>query len=243
MRASLPRWFFDWVSGHLLLMMLTRLFKDEGMKNSFSGLSNNQIFVTIALAIGAILLGLWLSYRTLVPPKVTPTNFTLFTPAADVSPFQLTDNNGRSYTNMSLQGHWTFIYFGFVNCQSICPMTMQLLNKMHQILLQQAQNQMPDVVMITVDPDNDTPSRLHDYVTSFNPHFLGVTGAKEQIQQLASNLNIVYTKIKTNNGFTIDHSNSLLLLDPTGRLIAVFTPPLDANSIAQDYQNIVRSSG
>lgn len=213
------------------------------MKNPLSGLSINQIFAVIALAIGAILIGLWFSYRSFTPPKTESSNYTLYSPAADITPFQLTDSNGRSFTNMSLQGHWTFLYFGFTNCTSLCPTTMQLLNKIYQILLQQAQNQMPDVVMVTIDPDNDTPARLRDYVTSFNPHFQGVTGAKEQIQQLASNLNIVYTKVKTSNGFTFDHSGLILLVDPSGRLIAVFSPPLDANSIAQDYQNIVNSSG
>lgn len=213
------------------------------MKNPLTGLSINQIFAVIAIAIGAVLLGLWLSFRSFTPPQTEASDYTLYSPAADITPFQLTDSNGRAFTNLSLQGHWTFIYFGYTNCTTICATTMQLLNNVYQKLLQQAQNQMPNVVMITVDPDNDTPSRLHDYVTAFNPHFQGATGTKDQIQQLASTLNIVYTKVKTNGSFTFDHSGMILLVDPSGRLIAVFSPPLDANSIAQDYQNIVNSSG
>lgn len=213
------------------------------MKNPFSGLTSNQLYAVIALAIGAVLIGLWLSYRSFAPPKPVSTNFTLYTPSVDIAPFQLTDSNDRPFTNLSLQGHWTFLFFGFTNCQSICPITMTLLNNVYQILYQEEQNPMPDVVMITIDPDNDTPSRMHDYVTSFNPHFQGATGDKQQIQQLASSLNVVYMRVKTSNGYTFDHSGSLMLIDPSGRLIALFTPPLDAKSVAEDYANIVNSSG
>lgn len=214
------------------------------MKNPLSGLSGDKLYAVIALAIGAILLGLWFGFKSYsVAPTSAASDYTLFTPALDITPFQLTDSNDRPFTNLSLQGHWTLIYFGFTNCQSICPTTMTMLNNVYQILLQQQQNPMPDVVMITVDPDNDTPARMHDYVTSFNAHFQGVTGEKAQIDQLASNLNIVYTKVKTGNGYTFDHSGAILLVDPSGRLIALFSPPLDAKSVAGDFTNIVNSSG
>lgn len=213
------------------------------MKNRLTGLSMKQIFAIIVVVIVAILLGVWLSFRSFTPPQTEASDYTLYSPAADITPFQLTDSNGRKFTNLSLQGHWTFIYFGYTNCVSICPTTMQLLNNVYQKLLQQARNQMPAVIMVTVDPDNDTPKRMHDYVTAFNLHFQGVTGTKEQIQQLASTLNIVYTKVKTNGGFTFDHTGMILLIDPSGRLTAAFSPPLNANNIAQDYQNIVNSSG
>lgn len=213
------------------------------MKNPLSGLSGNQLFVIIAIAIGAILLGFWLSYRAITMPKPETTNFTLFTPAQDISPFQLTDSNDQPFTNLSLQGHWTFIYFGFTGCQIDCPATMKLLNNMYQILLQKQQSPMPSIVMVSIDPDNDTTTKLRDYVTGFNPNFQGATGVKSQIQQLVSTLNVVYTKVKTSNGYTMNHNGSLMLIDPSGRLIAVFTSPFDANSLADDYQNIVNSSG
>ncbi len=213
------------------------------MRNPFSGLTSNQLFALIALAIGAVLIGLWISYRSFSVPKPEATNYTLYTPAEDISAFQLTDSNDRPFTNLSLQGHWTFVYFGFTSCEALCPTTMTLLNNMYQMLLQKQQNPMPDVVMISIDPDNDTTTKLHDYVTSFNPHFQGATGAKDQIQQLASSLNVVYTKIKTTTGYTLDHSGAIMLIDPSGRLIAVFTPPFDAKSLADDFQGIVSSSG
>lgn len=213
------------------------------MKNPLSGLSSNQLFVTIAIVIGAVLLGLWLSYRSFTTPTPETTDFTLLTPSQDIPAFQLTDSNNQPFTNLSLQGKWTFVYFGFTSCEDSCPATMALLNNMYNSLVQKQQSPMPNVVMISIDPDNDTPSKLHDYVTAFNPQFLGAVGVKNQIQLLAANVNIVYTKVKTNTGYTMNHNGALLLIDPSGRLIAIFMPPFDANSIAADFQNIVTSSG
>lgn len=209
-----------------------------------SNLSRNQLIGIIVVAVLALILGIWLSMRAFGPPP-EPAN-TVFSPSLDIASFNLTDTNGRAFDNAALQDHWTFLFFGFTNCPSICPTTMATLNQMYQILLNDKQNPMPRVVMVSIDPDNDTPVRLQQYVSSFNPNFVGAIGSKEDIDQLTSSLNIVYTKVQTSEnpqGYTIDHSGAVLLIDPTGRLISIFSPPLDAATMANDFQLIVESSG
>ena len=173
-------------------------------------MSKNFKVVIILLAVMALTLGVWIGTRHF--NKELPANgeaSTIFSPPQDIGTFSLVDTKGRPFNNDSLWGQWTFLFFGFTNCGSICPTEMANLAKLYTILLQDKQNPMPQVVMISVDPDRDTLQKLGAYVTSFNPHFQGATGDKSQINQLASNLSILYTQVVTNKqsgDYSFDHS-------------------------------------
>jgi protein SCO1/2 len=120
------------------------------------------------------------------------------------------------------------------------------LNKMYAILLQQEQNPMPQVVLVSVDPANDTLEKLGNYVASYNPHFQGATGDKAEIDKLAASLNILVTQTPMGQKVgaqAIDHSGAILLIDPTGKLIAVFSLPHDPAAMARDFELIVKNSG
>jgi len=69
-------------------------------------------------------------------------------------------------------------FFGFTNCPHMCPMTMIELSHMYDKLQQNSVSPLPQVVLISIDPERDTIEKLNNYVTSFNPHFVGVTGSQ-----------------------------------------------------------------
>src|SRR5258708_3549447 len=75
-----------------------------------------------------------------------------------LSPFQLTGTNGQPFTNQSLMGHWTFLFFGFTNCGYVCPTTMVTIKKIYANLKTNNQT-LPQVVLISIDPVRDTPER------------------------------------------------------------------------------------
>jgi len=170
---------------------------------------------------------------------------TIFSPPQEIAKFSLIDTKGRVFNNNSYWGHWTFIFFGFTSCAQICPPTMNNLNQMYQILLKEQQNPMPQVVLVSIDPEHDTMKKLGDYVQSFNPHFQGATGDKAEIDKLSSSLGILYlkTKDKKTGAESIDHSGAILLIDPAGKLAAIFSPPHDPAAMAKDFELIVKNSG
>jgi protein SCO1/2 len=99
--------------------------------------------------------------------------------------------------------------------------------------------------MVSVDPLRDTPAQLAGYVPYFDPEFLGVTGAEEALRPLTSSLGVAYsyTPGGDGKGYTVDHTAALFLVDPAGRLAAVFGTPHVADRIASDYRAILAASG
>src|SRR5689334_17653699 len=92
----------------------------------------------------------------------------------EINDFNLTGSDGKPFTKANLNGQWTMMFFGFTNCGMVCPTTMAALSDMYKQLEKDLpKNQMPQVVMVSVDPDRDSQQRMKEYVTSFNPHFIG----------------------------------------------------------------------
>ncbi len=80
-----------------------------------------------------------------------------------------------------LRGHWTFLFFGFVNCPDVCPTTLATLAEARRIVADLPMGEQPAVVLVSVDPARDTPEVLGHYVAHFDPSFTGVTGEADAI--------------------------------------------------------------
>ena len=97
----------------------------------------------------------------------------------------------------------------------------------------------PQVVMISVDPERDTPERLAGYVKAFDPTFVGATGTKPAIDELAQRMGVLVAKRPLEGGsYSVDHSTSVFLIDPDGKLRALFSAPHLPQLIAEDYRRI-----
>ena len=97
------------------------------------------------------------------------------------------------------------------------------------------------MVLVSVDPERDNPERLKDYVTWFDPDFLGVTGDPAQLQPLALRIGVAYRIEDHAEGatdYTVDHSASVFLTDPQGRLFGVFPAPHDAAAMTRDLARV-----
>jgi len=169
------------------------------------------------------------------------------TPPQEIVDFQLTDNHHQPFTKQNLQGHWTFLFFGFTDCGMVCPLTMAALRDMQRTLQQELPtNQLPQVVFVSVDPERDTVERLNSYVTSFNPTFKGVRGDEDQTEQLEKQLHIVAAKMQVEGGkkdqYTIDHSAEIMVINPEGKLQAFFSYPHKADQMIKDYKAILSAN-
>lgn len=177
-----------------------------------------------------------------LPQQVKVDGTYLKTPR-QIAAFQLTDNTGKMFTNKDLKGHWTMMFFGFTNCGFVCPTTMAALNKMYVELQKEIPvMQMPQVVMVSVDPARDSVAKMNAYVKSFNKHFRGARADMRQTKALEKSLNVVSVKIIPKNGdkqhYTISHSANIMVIDPQGKLRAFLTFPHKGPELAKDFRKI-----
>jgi protein SCO1 len=191
------------------------------------------------IAVIAILFGAWAYHNThQASASAQLAAATIFTQPRAISSFQLIDADQQPLTLENLKGHWSLLFFGFTNCPDLCPTTLATLNQAYK-KLETAHTKLPQILFISVDPERDDPERMHEYLSSFNNHFLGATGQQAQIDQLTHELSVLYTKTTNQNQVSIDHSGTILIINPQGQFYGVFTTPHDANKIAQDMQHIM----
>ncbi len=217
----------------------------------------NRRVVTIIVIVILILIGLGIYSHTMkkATPLVNPndnnpatvkqsdnSNQTLLPSPKAISTFNLTDDNSKPFTNDSLKGHWTLMTFGFSHCTDVCPLTLTELNKMYnQLKSQYPSDQLPQVVFVSVDPERDHTNVLHNYVTNFNPNFIGATGLKDDLNTFVKDLGVFYSKKPSNdpNTYGMDHSSQIYLFNPDGNWIGILTFPFQSDQLVKTYQNLL----
>jgi protein SCO1/2 len=201
-----------------------------------------QILIGVIIAALAVTAGFWAAQAILKDQAPRhDLSATRFPVAREIQPFELIDHHSAAFDQAALQHHWSFVFFGYTYCPDVCPTTLSILNGVAQRL----QDVDADVrfVMVTVDPERDTPERLAEYVTYFNGDFLGVTGSDEGLTQLTRQLGILYNRVEPEGdaaGYLMDHTAGVFLFDPDGRYHAVFTPPLSADKLAGDFRKMLQ---
>ncbi|MEE5121373.1 SCO family protein [Pseudomonas alliivorans] len=143
----------------------------------------------------------------------------------------MSDQNGAPMAVDELKGKWTLVFFGYTYCPDICPTTLAQLRDIRTKLSQEAVDNMR-VVLVSVDPDRDTPQQLKQYLGYFDPRYIGLTAPVADIQKLASALSIPFIPADTSKpGYTVDHSGNLALIGPDGRQRGFIRSPLNAQKL------------
>lgn len=199
------------------------------------------VFLLVVVAAIAAGLGLWLGLRGHAPPQPPPMQSAQVYPQPRPLPaFALTQSDGKPLTVADWQGRYTLVFFGYTRCPDICPTTLATLHRALQQLRAQEPGTQVQVDFISVDPQHDTLPRLAAYVRAFDPGFIGATGPDAQLQPLTRALGVVYARTPDGHGGeSIDHSGVVVLIDPHGRELAVFLPPLRAAAIADDLARLI----
>lgn len=166
---------------------------------------------------------------------------TLFEAARPLPAIALQDQTDQAFDLARMRGHWTLLFFGFTNCPDVCPTTLATLAGARRQLADLPPEELPEVVLVTVDPARDTPAVLARYVAHFDPSFTGVTGNQGAIDVLVRDLGVaVMIGVPAADGsYTVDHSAAVFLIDPDAAYAALFGAPHDAGTIARDYRRIV----
>ncbi len=185
-------------------------------------------FVCISIAI---ILAVWMAIKPkfeYVPPHTRVA--TAFKSQQKLEYFHLYDTEGNIFTDKSLRGYWTLLFFGYTKCPDICPSTLNIIRETWNIFAAKGQSAPVRFVFADISSKDATLSELKSFLKNYNQNFLGLHGSDEQMHRLSDQLGI-YANQQPQG---IDHTASLMLIDPQGQLCAVFTPPFDADDLAHD---------
>ena len=150
--------------------------------------------------------------------------------ARAIPDFSLTDQHGNDFGPERLSGRWSLLFFGFTHCPDVCPGALYDLQRLGERLADGGPLPPQQVVFFSVDPERDSPERLAEYVAYFDPDFVAVTGEHVALEPLTRSLGIAYRIEPHEAGagsYSVDHSASILLVNPQGRLHGVFPAPHD----------------
>jgi len=136
--------------------------------------------------------------------------------------FRLTDHNGQAITDQDLKGRPFLVFFGFTHCPDVCPTTLFEVSEVLRAL--GSDGEKVRALFVTVDPERDTPAKLKDYLSSFDPRLIGVTGDEASIKAMEKTYRVYSRKVPLDGGgYNMDHTAIVYLMDKDGRFVAPFT--------------------
>jgi protein SCO1/2 len=210
------------------------------MQSATPQASRKRFLIGGIIAVFAMLAGTWsalqLRERSGHVDELAATRFPV---ARDINAFELVDHHNAAFTDITLQGRWSFLFFGYTHCPDVCPTTLSVLNSVAQQLGDDARD--VRFVFISVDPERDTPEQLARFVSYFNSDFIGVTGNPEAIERLTRQLGVLHMRVAATDNpgsYLVDHTAGVFLVDPDGKYHAVFMPPLSTEKIVADFIRI-----
>ena len=167
--------------------------------------------LAVALVAGGVAFAVLAPEGGLDDEELAAFGFTPFPEPRPVEPFALVDASGEPFDAARLAERWSFVFFGYANCPDICPTTMAVLGDAEGRLLADGDRPFQGV-LVSVDPERDTPQLLGDYVASFSENFVGVTGSPPLIAAFAKSLHAGFAKAPVEDsalGYLMDHSSHI----------------------------------
>ena len=183
--------------------------------------------LAVLVVCGLLLYRLWME-------RVSPE--TVSGEALVGGPFTLTDQDGNTVPDQTFKGKLMLIYFGFTFCPDACPTALGVMSAALDKLDVAAERVVP--ILISVDPERDTPQVLKEYVANFHPRMVGLTGTPEQVAQVAKAYRVFYQKASgaTGKDYLMDHTVLIYLMDGDGKYLANFGPDATPDQVADEIR-------
>ncbi len=183
---------------------------------------------------------------------------TLLSEARIITDFNLVQFGSDGFTRASIKGHWSLFFFGYTRCPDICPTALFMMSTLKNKIENDPSKVVhpPKIVFISVDPQQDKPEALQQFVTFFHPSFIGATGEQAEIDQLVREVGAIYQRVyysnnkvvvfesqdsipeHLKNAYLIDHSAAIYLFNPEGNLHAIFGMPHEPEVMIRDLAAI-----
>ena len=167
---------------------------------------------------------------------------TTISPPLPVTDFALQTANEEVFRLSEQKGKLILLFFGYTSCPDVCPVTLATFKQVYDDLGVDAQ--LVRFVMITADPDRDTPERVAEYAAQFNPEFIGLSGDLVVLEQIWKELGVFVEKQESNSaaGYLVSHTASVYVLDQQGGLFMTFPYGTNATEIADDIRQILKDT-
>lgn len=162
----------------------------------------------------------------------------VFTPPRLAPEFSLRGSDGAELKLSRYRGKVVLLAFGFTHCTEVCPVTLAVLAQARQ-KLGATGNEM-QVVYITVDPARDNAGRMQKYLSGFDAAFIGGTGMPDQLAAVRKNYGIVANRVASAQGYAVDHSSSVYLIDGEGKLRAMMPYGHSADDFVHDVKLLLK---
>jgi protein SCO1/2 len=174
----------------------------------------------IILILSAFLAGLVLCFSVILLVVGQGDRAIVSTASAIGGPFELVDQTGKTVTDRDLAGRPYLVFFGFTHCPDVCPTTLFEVSEVLRALGPEADR--VGALFVTVDPERDTPDKMKDYLSSFDPHLRGLTGDPAAVATMLKAYRVYFRKVPQENGYTMDHYAGIYLMDKNGRFVKPF---------------------
>lgn len=163
----------------------------------------------------------------------------LIEPPAPAADFELRDAPGNSFRLSDQKGKIVLLFFGYTSCPDVCPTTLADYKQIHKRLGDGAKQ--VEFVMITVDPERDTPEKVAQYVDYFNPNFMGLSGDAKELQAIYEAYGVFVEKEDSGSsaGYLVSHNPSIFVIDQEGNLRLTFPFGMTAEDMAGDIRHLL----
>ncbi len=212
---------------------------------------NKNIKISLALIILFMVSVLSLFINKLTTPRylseteLRVNGYYQFPNPREFSNFQILTSNNLMLEKDIFKGKWTLVYFGYTRCSAECPVAMSLIRTLYSTLESKGFNlDDKQVLLFTIDPENDTPNDVDKYAKAFNESFIGARGDRPMLLSMATQLNVMVVEPPKNMHVNHmehleNHSNNILLINPDGQYVGFFRPPFNEEKFLLTYQSVV----
>jgi len=199
-----------------------------------------RCFSSLTLLVGLSVLVLFISScNSKIEPAFLSADITNASFGRD---FKLSDHNGDIRSLADFKGKVIVLFFGYTSCPDICPSIMGKLARTIKKLGNNSNH--VQVLFISVDPEHDTPALLKQYVSTFNPTFLGLSGDLQTTRNIAKEFKIAFQKQTgtTQDSYVMEHSTGVYIFDPKGKLRLYVNSGTNIDIISHDILELLRVS-
>ena len=207
---------------------------------------NIGVILVFIITVLALFINNITTPRSLSKQELLVNGLFLFQEPKEISDFSFMSSNNKTFTKKNLEDKWTVMYFGFSKCPNECPVAMHELSKLKKLLAEK-DYKLDDKqwVLITIDPERDSPKIIDEYAKGFDLDFIGLSGSRPMLlslaTQLAVNNKMPPMESKDNNHEHLnDHANNIILLNPQGQFVGFFRPPFDISRLSLTYQSVTQ---
>lgn len=209
-------------------------------------MTRTQKTVFILVAVIALILGLTVNKVLSGKGEGDPTalidaGIILLPQARTLPDVKMTDQDGQPVAVDGLKGKWSLLFFGYTFCPDICPTTLAQLRQVKSELPPEAVDKL-QIVLVSVDPNRDTPKQLKQYLGYFDPQFKGLTASSiEDLQKLANAVSIPFIPADTSKpNYTVDHSGNLAVIGPDGHQRGFIRAPLNNQKLVAQLPEMLK---